>query len=78
VFWYFPIIPHLKHWLANKKLELLWWHKEKQKQDAGMIIHPADATQWQNIDSQNPKFAIDPWNIRITMSESCLEGVNGQ
>jgi hypothetical protein len=43
-----------------------------------MIIHPADATQWQNIDSQNPKFAIDPWNIRITMSESCLEGVNGQ
>jgi hypothetical protein len=43
-----------------------------------MIIHLADATQWQNIDSQNPKFAIDPWNITITMSESCLEGVNGQ
>jgi hypothetical protein len=19
VFWYFPIIPHLKHWFANKK-----------------------------------------------------------
>jgi hypothetical protein len=23
VFWYFPIIPHLKCWFANKELELL-------------------------------------------------------
>jgi hypothetical protein len=33
-----------------------------------MIRHPADATLWQNIDSQNPEFAIDPRNIRIAMS----------
>jgi hypothetical protein len=33
-----------------------------------MIRHPADATQWRNIDSQNPEFAIDPRNIRIAMS----------
>jgi hypothetical protein len=47
VFWYFPIIPHLKHWFANKKeSKLLRWHKEKHKQDAGMIRHPTDATQW--------------------------------
>jgi hypothetical protein len=47
VFWYFTIIPHLKHWFANKKeSELLRWHKEKHKQDVRMIRHPADATQW--------------------------------
>jgi hypothetical protein len=46
VFWYFPIIPRLKHWFANKESELLRWHKEKHKQDAGMIRHPADVTQW--------------------------------
>jgi hypothetical protein len=47
VFRYFPIIPHLKRWFANKKeSELLRCHKEKHKQDAGMIRHPADATQW--------------------------------
>jgi hypothetical protein len=50
VFWYFPIIPHLKHWFANKESELLRWHKEKHKQDTEMIRHPANATQWQNID----------------------------
>jgi hypothetical protein len=46
VFWYFPIIPRLKHWFANKKSELLRWHKDKHKQDARMIRHPVDATQW--------------------------------
>jgi hypothetical protein len=73
VFWYFPIIPHLKYWFANKKeSELLRCHKEKHKQDARMIRHPADATQWQNTDSWNPEFAIDPRNIRIVMSIDCI------
>jgi hypothetical protein len=43
VFWYFPIIPCLKHWFANKESELLRWHKEKHKQDVGIVEHPADA-----------------------------------
>jgi hypothetical protein len=38
-----------------------------------MIRHPADATQWQNIDSRNYEFAIDLRNIRITMS---TDGMN--
>jgi hypothetical protein len=58
----------LKHWFVNKESELLRWHKEKHKQDGRMIRHPADATQWQNIDLQNPEFAIDPRNIKIAMS----------
>jgi hypothetical protein len=31
VFSYFPIIPLLKRWFANKESELLPWHKEKHK-----------------------------------------------
>jgi hypothetical protein len=46
VFWYFSIIPRLKRWFANKESELLRWHKEKHNQDAEMIRHPADASQW--------------------------------
>jgi hypothetical protein len=68
MFWYFLIIPHLNHWFANKESELLQWNKEKHKQDVGMIRHPADATQWENIDSRNPKFVNDQRNIRITIS----------
>jgi hypothetical protein len=74
VFWYFPIIPRLKCWFANKKESgLLRWHKEKHKEDAGMIRHPADTTLWRNIDSQNPEFAKDSRNIRIVMS---TDGMN--
>ena len=73
VFWYFPIIPRLKRWFANKKeAEQLRWHKEKHKDD-GLIRHPADSTQWRNIDSRNPEFAKDPRNIRIAMS---TDGMN--
>jgi hypothetical protein len=52
---------------------LLQLHKEKNKQDAGMIRHPADATQWRNIDSQNSEFIIDLRSIRIAMS---TDGIN--
>jgi hypothetical protein len=45
IFWYFPIIPCLKRWFANKESKLLRWHKEKHKQDARMLRHPAIATQ---------------------------------
>jgi hypothetical protein len=46
VFRYFPIIPHFKHYFANKESKLLQWHKEKHKHDARMIRHLVDATQW--------------------------------
>jgi hypothetical protein len=46
VLWYFPIISRLKCWFTNKESELLQWHKLKHKQDAGIIRHHADATQW--------------------------------
>jgi hypothetical protein len=73
VFWYFPIIPCLKRWFANKESELLQWHKEKHKQDARIIRYPTDATQWRNIDSRNPKFGIHLRNISIAMSS---DGMN--
>jgi hypothetical protein len=69
----FLSFPCLKHWFASKELELLRGHKEKHMQDAKMIRHPADATQWQNNDSQNPEFAIDPSNIRIAIG---ADGMN--
>jgi hypothetical protein len=70
----FLSFPRLKCWFANKMdSELLRWHKEKHKQDAEMIRYPADATQWQNIDSRNPEFTKDPKNIRIVMS---TDGMN--
>jgi hypothetical protein len=69
----FLSFPRLKHWFAIKESELLRWHKKKHMQHAKMIRHPADTTQWQNNDSQNPEFAIDPSNIRIAIG---ADGMN--
>jgi hypothetical protein len=57
----------------QKGVRIVAMHKEKHKQDAGMIRHPGDATQWQNIDSRNLKFVKDLRNIRIVMS---TDGMN--
>jgi hypothetical protein len=46
VFWYFLIIHCFKRWFKNKESELLRWHKDKHKQDTGMIRHHADVTEW--------------------------------
>jgi hypothetical protein len=46
IFWYFPIISYLKCSFANKESELLRWHKEKHKQDAGMIRRHTNVIQW--------------------------------
>jgi hypothetical protein len=56
---------------------LLRWHKEKHKQDARMIRHPADARQWRNIDARNPDFVKDPRNIRIVMSTYGMRAIFG-
>jgi hypothetical protein len=45
IFWYFSIISRLKCWFINKKeSKLLRWHKEKHKQNVGMIRHHTDVT----------------------------------
>jgi hypothetical protein len=50
--WYFCIIPRLRRWFATRKeVQLLRWHMEGRKKEIGKLRHPADATQWGNINS---------------------------
>nr|ABA95952.1 transposon protein, putative, CACTA, En/Spm sub-class [Oryza sativa Japonica Group] len=42
VMWYFPIIPQLRRLFRNKgNARMMWWHAEERQQD-GMLRHPAD------------------------------------
>jgi hypothetical protein len=57
--WYFPIIPCLKRLFKNKAhAKLMWWHKEERKQDQ-MLRHPADGSQWRNVDREFIDFDKD-------------------
>ena len=71
--WYFPIIPCLRRLFRNKEhSKRIRWHKEERKQD-GMLRHPADGSQWRNIDRTYPEFANDPRNVRFRLS---IDGMN--
>ena len=73
VMWYFPIIPRLKRLFRNKDhAKLMRWHKEERKQDQQMR-HPADGSQWRNVDRQFPDFDRDPRNIKFGLS---IDGMN--
>nr|ABA97282.1 transposon protein, putative, CACTA, En/Spm sub-class [Oryza sativa Japonica Group] len=65
VMWYFPIIPRLRRLFRNKgNAKMLRWHAEERQQD-GMLRHPADGSQWRNIDRKFKEFGKDARNIRF-------------
>ena len=71
--WYAPIIPRLKRLFRNKEhAKLLRWHKEERKSD-GMLRHPADGSQWRNINKELKDFASDARNLRFGLS---TDGMN--
>jgi hypothetical protein len=73
VFWYFPMIPRLERLFANPaNAKLLCWHAEERKKD-GKLRHPADASQWREIDSKYELFAKESRNIRFALS---TDGMN--
>jgi hypothetical protein len=73
VFWYFPVIPRLERLFANPaSAKLLRWHADERKKD-GKLRHPADASQWREIDSKYEIFAKESRNIRFALS---TDGMN--
>ncbi|XP_066161902.1 uncharacterized protein, partial [Oryza sativa Japonica Group] len=73
VMWYFPIIPRLRRLFRNKgNARMLRWHAEERQQD-GMLRHPADGSQWRNIDRKFKEFEKDARNIRFGLS---TDGMN--
>jgi hypothetical protein len=72
VMWYFPIIPPLKRLFRNRAhAKLMRWHKEERKQD--QMRHPADGSQWRNMDREFPDFDNNARNIRFGL---IMDGMN--
>ena len=48
------------------------WHDKERKKD-GLIRHPADSKQWQNINKEFPEFGSEARNLRLGLS---TDGMN--
>ena len=69
VMWYLPVTDCLRRIFMNPKEAALmtWWDIERNVDD-DVIAHPADASQWQDFDMNNPLFSSDPRNVRFALS----------
>jgi hypothetical protein len=41
-----------------------------------VIAHPADGSQWQDFDKNNPLFSSDPRNVRFALSTDGMNPFN--
>jgi len=72
--WYLPMTNRLRHiFLHPKEAALMTWWDDERKVDDDVIAHPADGSQWQDFDNNNPLFSSDPRNVRFSLS---TDGVN--
>ena len=76
VVWYFPLIPRLQRYFADKKeAKLMRWHKVRAYANIedGVLRHPADGLQWKTLDYEFPEFGSEPRHLRLGMS---TDGIN--
>jgi hypothetical protein len=41
------------------------WHKDGERVNKEVMVHPSDSDAWKTLDNFNPEFAQDARNIRI-------------
>jgi hypothetical protein len=68
---YIPITPSMKWlFLCEEMAQLRRWHKEgiRDSEDPDIMLHPADAKAWHDLDNFDPKFARDPTSVHLGLS----------
>jgi len=73
VLWYFPIIPRFTRMYRNAEdAKHLTWHEYGRVAD-GMLQHPADSPQWEQIDHDYQYFEKEKRNLHLALS---TDGIN--
>ena len=77
VVWYFPLIPRLQRYFADRKeAKRMRWHavrraavlKDSERSEKIILTHPSDACQWKALDAHDADFGDEPRNIRLGVS----------
>jgi hypothetical protein len=46
----------------------LWWHKDSERENKEVMVHPSDLDAWKALDKFDPEFARDAKNVRIGLA----------
>ena len=87
VVWYFPLIPRLRRYFADRKeAKLMRWQAERrekvlrdpERNEKVNLTHSSDACQWKALDDEYPTFGAEPRNIRLGASTDGLNPFGNQ
>jgi hypothetical protein len=66
---YMPIAPRLK-WMFHSKTTVIHmrWHKEGERENKEVMVHPSDSDALKVLDNFDPEFAQDARNVHIGLA----------
>jgi hypothetical protein len=54
---YMPIAPRLKQMFLSKRTVIhMWWHKDGERKNKEVMMHPLDSDTWKALDNYDPEF----------------------
>jgi hypothetical protein len=63
---YMPTAPRLKRmFLSERTMIHMWWHKDSERENKEVMVHPSDSDTWKALDNFDLEFARDVRNVRI-------------
>jgi hypothetical protein len=66
---YTPIAPRLKRmFLLERTVVHMRWHKDGERENKEVIVHPSDSNVWKALDNFDLEFAQDMRNVRIGLA----------
>jgi hypothetical protein len=66
---YMPIAPRLKCMFLSERTAIhMWWHKDGERKNKEVMVHPLNSDDWKALDNFDRKFARDVRNVRIGLA----------
>src|SRR5436190_23188689 len=65
---HYPLLPRLQKLYAVKSTAKdMRWHAEERNDD-GILMHPADSYAWKDFDKKHVEYALEPRNVRLGLA----------
>jgi hypothetical protein len=69
---YMSLTPRVKHlFLSKNTAKQMRWHKERERENPQVMMHPSDSDAWKALDDFDTNFASEARNIRIGLASVC-------
>jgi hypothetical protein len=54
--------------LSKRTMIHMWWHKDGERENKEVMVHPSDSDAWKALDNFDPEFARDARIVHIRLT----------